>query len=316
MATKAKQPPPAAATAKPEGGSLIQNQKLKQLYVAMLQYRLLEQRALLLDQDGASQQSDFRLTGHEATEVGCTVDLKGRDAIALPCEDQLRGLLEKAALRTQLGGRQRSGNLAKQPVEQLLASADRLKKTNHLVVAFADDLSRSPESWQQAFRMAGSQSLPILFVQREKLSGKPAAGRGRSRGMRAEDYGFPGIPVDGHDVIAVYRVAHEAIHRARRGGGPTLIECLSYLVEDGPANGSKTSARLGLRNRSTAAQAKKLDWKPVKDPIQRMEQYLTRKGLFQEAWRDMALRKFSRELDAHFGASPQGDVHQAAEPGI
>ncbi len=45
---------------------------------------------------------------------------------------------------------------------------------------------------------------------------------------RAAAYGFPGVTVDGNDVDAVFEVAKEAVERARAGGGPTLIECLTY----------------------------------------------------------------------------------------
>ncbi|MCI4060869.1 thiamine pyrophosphate-dependent enzyme, partial [Bacillus cereus] len=45
---------------------------------------------------------------------------------------------------------------------------------------------------------------------------------------RAAAYNMPGVPVDGQDILAVYQAAEEAIERARNGGGPSLIECMTY----------------------------------------------------------------------------------------
>ena len=63
---------------------------------------------------------------------------------------------------------------------------------------------------------------------------------------RAEAYGFPGITVDGNDIVAVWRVTQESIHRARSGAGPTLIECRTWrwhaeADQDSTGRGSKAS---------------------------------------------------------------------------
>ena len=80
--------------------------------------------------------------------------------------------------------------------------------------------------------MASIWKLPVIFVVENNQfatevpfsysSGIPDVGR------RAENYGIPGFELDGNDVLAVHRVAGEAIDRARGGGGPTLIECKTY----------------------------------------------------------------------------------------
>jgi pyruvate dehydrogenase E1 component alpha subunit len=73
--------------------------------------------------------------------------------------------------------------------------------------------------------------------------------------------------VDGRDVVAVYRVATESVTHARKGNGPTLIECIFDPTE-------------------------------AHDPILKMEAYLTRKGLFREAWKLEEVANFTQELDA------------------
>jgi pyruvate dehydrogenase E1 component alpha subunit len=80
--------------------------------------------------------------------------------------------------------------------------------------------------------MAAIWSLPVIFVCENNLY---AMGTRQSMVMKLENvsdraaaYGIPGVTVDGNDVLAVYEAAYEAVNRARRGEGPTLIECKTY----------------------------------------------------------------------------------------
>jgi pyruvate dehydrogenase E1 component alpha subunit len=160
-----------------------------------------------------------------------------------------------------------------------------LKKSRNVVVAFSSTGRFSDGTWNQALSAAAAKVLPIIFVRRDKLSKQT----GNARSGSVEDYGFPRIPVDGHDVVAVYRVAHESIQRARRGGGPTLIECEPYLPD--------THGRNGLGRPGA--------WRMEKDPIRHMEMYLTRKGLFRDSWKDRLVAEFSRKFDAAIDAAKQ-----------
>jgi TPP-dependent pyruvate/acetoin dehydrogenase alpha subunit len=317
MVNKARRPALAAA-AQSEGGSLIRIEKLKQLYIAMLQCRLLEQRAPLLSREQQWPASDPKPIGSEATEIGCTIDLRSHDAVASPNGDWLSAILQRSSLRTRLGGRQRSMQYFGEPsAEQLIASAERVRKTKNVVVAFTDN--GSPSTWQHVLKHAGAHSLPIIFIERDSLSVKSKGPKGSVPKFRAEDFGFPGIPVDGHDVVAVYRVAHEAIQRARRGGSPTLIQCQPYLLDNdtakGTNNGAKSGARGATRNGATGAGKKQLDW-TSKDPIEQMELYLTRKGLFRDSWKSRVLREFSKELDTALGTPSNSGLHETSYPSV
>jgi TPP-dependent pyruvate/acetoin dehydrogenase alpha subunit len=116
--------------------------------------------------------------------------------------------------------------------------------------------------------------LPILFVCQNSLPTKPGSLKRQTRveEIAAQACGFPAIPVDGGDVMAVYRVATEAIAHARKGNGPTLIECRA--------------------ERSKAH-----------DPILKMEAYLTRKCLFSEKLKLEVATSFTKELDAAIEAA-------------
>ncbi len=106
---------------------------------------------------------------------------------------------------------------------------------------------------------AGERKLPVLYVVETNLGDSvPSAGVQKMDdeiNSTAAKSGFPAIPVDGHDAVAVYRVVQEAIARARKGGGPTLIDCKTWRGK------KRKSTALGL------------------DPIVHMEQYLRKRGL-------------------------------------
>ena len=108
----------------------------------------------------------------------------------------------------------------------------KLLKTDRVAVAFFGDGAVNNGAFHEGLNMASIWKLPVLFVCENNQfatevpfqysSGNPSVA---SRGAA---YGMPGIEVDGNDVLAVAKVAGEAVARARSGDGPTLIECKTY----------------------------------------------------------------------------------------
>ena len=103
---------------------------------------------------------------------------------------------------------------------------------------------------------------------------------------RAEAYGFPGITVDGNDVIAVWRVTQESIHRARSGAGPTLIECRTWRWQ---TEVDHDSAGRGSRTKLMHA------WK-THDPLHHMEHYMKKRSLWQQTRKDTLVEQYQAEL--------------------
>jgi 2-oxoisovalerate dehydrogenase E1 component len=108
----------------------------------------------------------------------------------------------------------------------------KLLKTDQVAVAFFGDGAVNNGAFHEGLNMASIWKLPVLFVceNNEFATEVPfryAAGNPHVA-SRAAAYGIPGVEVDGNDVIAVSRVAGEAVARARSGGGATLIECKTY----------------------------------------------------------------------------------------
>src|SRR5690349_13325317 len=110
--------------------------------------------------------------------------------------------------------------------------SSKLLGADRVAAAFFGDGAVNNGAFHEGLNMASIWKLPVLFVCENNefatevpfqyASGNPSVA------SRAEGYGLPGIEVDGNDIVAVWEAAHEAVGRARSGGGATLIECKTY----------------------------------------------------------------------------------------
>ncbi len=91
---------------------------------------------------------------------------------------------------------------------------------------------------------------------------------------RAAGYGFPGVRVDGNDVLATYAVTRAALDQARQGQGPTLIEAYTYRMGAHTSSDDPTRYRIASEVES---------WK-AKDPIARLKAFLTKQQLADDAF--------------------------------
>ena len=108
----------------------------------------------------------------------------------------------------------------------------KLNKTDQVVACFFGEGASNQGTFHEGINMASIWKLPVVFVCENNLY---AMGTRQSRAMaieniadRAVAYGIPGMVVDGNDVLAVYESTQKAVERARKGEGPTLIECKTY----------------------------------------------------------------------------------------
>lgn len=158
-----------------------------------------------------------------------------------------------------------------------VAYAARLKGEDGVTMVFFGDGASSHGDCQEAMNFAGVFQVPLVFV---CLNNQWAISVPRARQTHAQTlaqkaiaYGFPGIQVDGNDLLACYVAAREAVERARRGEGPTLIEALTYRLS------LHTTADDPTKYRS---EAEVRAWE-AKEPLPRFRRYLEAKGLLDEA---------------------------------
>ncbi len=156
------------------------------------------------------------------------------------------------------------------------AWAMKMKKERLVSIAYFGDGGSSKGDFHEAMNFAGVFKVPcVLICQNNQWSislpfSKQTAAK--TIAQKAYAYGFRGIRVDGNDVFAVYRAAKEAIDNARKGGGPTLIECLTYRMAD------HTTSDDAKRYRS----AQEVDAWRKKDPIVRLEKYMMKKKILDK----------------------------------
>lgn len=112
------------------------------------------------------------------------------------------------------------------------AHAAKLEGRDRVAVAFLGDGATNQGMFHEALNFAAVLELPAIFVVENNGYGEftPLARHTRVERLasRAAAYGMPGVTVDGNDARAVHRVVGEAVRRAREGGGPTLVECVTY----------------------------------------------------------------------------------------
>ena len=173
------------------------------------------------------------------------------------------------------------------PIAAGAALAAKMLKNGRVSVSFFGDGATNEGDWHEAMNAAAIWNLPVLFVCENNLyaASTPfkAAFKIEHIADRACAYGMPGVLVDGNDVLAVRRAALEATERARRGDGPTLIECVTYRQ-----CGHSRSDPRGYRTREEEAEWKK------RDPITTFRAYLVEEAKINEA----SLRQIEEGVEA------------------
>lgn len=171
------------------------------------------------------------------------------------------------------------------------AMAARYRRDPVVAVAYFGDGATSKGDFHEGFNMAGVFRLPVVFICQNNqwaisvpLKGQTAAA---SLAQKAIAYGFDGVQVDGNDVFAVYRATAEALDKARNGGGPSFIECLTYRL------GDHTTADDAARYRSPDELAA---WR-ARDPILRLERYMAKQGLWSEEYGKEAKSRMTATID-------------------
>jgi len=144
------------------------------------------------------------------------------------------------------------------------------------VCIYFGDGATSKGDFHEGMNLAGTFRLPVVFICQNNqwaisvpLRQQTAAA---TLAQKALAYGFDGIQVDGNDIFAVYRATREALDKARSGGGPTFIECLTYRIAD------HTTADDAARYRPPAEVE---TWRQ-RDPLLRLERYMAGRGLWDE----------------------------------
>ncbi len=239
----------------------LDREDLLTVYRDMLLTRGVEERGHILYKQGKIPGSFYTGRGNEAAAVGVATALHPDD-LACPTQRDLgvhivRGI-EPWRIIAQYMGREdgttrgRDGNVhlgdmavgniamvshlpAMLPVAVGCALAFRIREEPRVAVGWFGEGASARGDAHEAMNLAGVRRLPAVFVCDNNQWAYSTPGHLEYAcdhvADRAEAYGFEGVVVDGTDVLAVFREARRAIEKARSGGGPTLVECVTLRME-------------------------------------------------------------------------------------
>jgi pyruvate dehydrogenase E1 component alpha subunit len=271
---------------------------LKAMYWWMTLARMADDKSLKLQRQGRMG-TYAPIKGQEAAQVGSALAMV-RDDWMFPAFRELgaymvRGVTLEHNLLYFMGDVR--GNAVPEGIHNLpiyvpvgtqlpqavgAAHAMRLAKKPTAVLAFLGDGATSTGDFHEGLNLAGVLKAPVVFLCQNNgwaisvpRSRQSAA---KTIAQKAVAYGFPGVQVDGNDVLAVYATTYEALERARLGEGPTLIEAVTY--------------RLLMH---TTADGEQQKWE-ARDPIKRFRAYLERKGIWTEQWQHELEERATKEI--------------------
>lgn len=296
-------------TVAPGGKSRMDEELLLEALGWMMKSRLYDQRVIALQRQGQFGVYSPGM-GQEASIVGSALALDpARDWIVpqyrelmatvhhgLPLEvitAQYLGKIAPARIPDGVNVLPNQVSIAAHlPQATGLAWGLKLQGKDAVVMAYIGDGGSSEGDFHEALNLAGVVKAPIVFFLQNNQwaisTSRRVQSATRSFALRAAGYGFEGVEVDGNDVMAVYDVTSDAVERARSGGGPTLIEAVTYRM----------SFHNTTDNPSRYEDPKEHEEARSRDPIQRVQRYLAGLGLW-DAKREAELTAQVREDIEH-----------------
>jgi pyruvate dehydrogenase E1 component alpha subunit len=265
---------------------------LLKLHRAMLLGRRFDERLLSLQRQGRI--GTFPpIKGQEAAQLGAVALLRPSDWMAPSFRETAAELWRGKSMESVIlsfGGFNEGGWVEKNrndlpvavPVgSQILhavgiAWAIQYRQKDDVVMTFFGDGATSEGDFHEGMNFAGVYQAPVVFVcqNNQWAISVPRSRQSHSKTLaqKALAYGIPGIQVDGNDILAVYSAAKEAVERARSGGGPSMIECVTYRLM------MHTTADDPKRYRTE----EEVEAWQKKDPLPRFQKYLIAKEMLSD----------------------------------
>ncbi len=286
-----------------EQAANVDDERLRELYRMMVICRRLDQEGLNLQRQG-----ELGLwgpyAGHEAAQVGAAMALLPTDWIFPYYRDFAMAVCRGIDPADMMGIFRGLAHGAWNPYQYRFAPfiipvgtqiphaagyalGCKLDQEKTAVLVGFGEGATSTGDWHEAMNFAGVFQAPLIFFcennqwaisvpLRQQVAGRIAD--------RAAGYGFPGVQVDGTDVLSVYAVVAAAADRARQGGGPYLVEALTYRTQ------AHTTSDDPSRYRSEAETAPWAD----KDPIRLAAERLAGRGAIDDAFADAVVAEADR----------------------
>jgi 2-oxoisovalerate dehydrogenase E1 component alpha subunit len=247
--------------------------------------------------------------GHEATHVGVGAAMRPEDVLCPVYREygsQLWRGVKMSDILLYWGGDER-GNQFETPAHDFAwcvpiasqtlhaagaAMAFKVRGEKRCAVAYIGDGGTSEGAFYEAVNLAGARTLPVVFVivNNKWAISVPIESQTATRTLaqKAIAGGIPGVQVDGNDLIAVRHIMDEALERARRGDGPTVVEAVTYRLSD------HTTADDATRYRRD--EEVKAAWRT--EPLLRLRAYLVQAGLWDNVREEELKATCAKDVDA------------------
>jgi pyruvate dehydrogenase E1 component alpha subunit len=265
---------------------------LRKLHRAMLLGRRFDERLLSLQRQGRIG-TFAPITGQEASQLGAVALLQPSDWFAPSFRETAAelwrgrtmesvilafgGFSEGAKSESEFNNLPVSIPVASQVLHAVgLAWAIKYREKEDVAMTFLGDGGTSEGDFHEAMNFAAVYQAPVVFVCQNNQWAisvpRSKQTHATTLAQKALAYDMPGIQVDGNDILAVYAAAKEAVERARSGGGPSFIECVTYRMM------MHTTADDPKRYRTE----KEVETWKKRDPLLRFQAYLKDKGILSD----------------------------------
>ena len=285
----------------------LSNDEIKNLYEMLVLTRVFDQKAFNMQRQGRLG-TYIQFKGQEACQVGSAMALEDKDFIFPMYRNSALLIARKQPIVQVLqywSGDER-GSISPQNVNNFpiaipvgtqtvyaagAAFAAKLQGKKQVSAVYFGDGATSKGDFHEAMNFAGVFQVPAVFIceNNQYAISVPRAKQTHSEtiAQKAIAYGIEGIQVDGMDVFAVYKAAKDAVDKARSGKGPTLIECYTYRMADHSTSDDASKYRT----------KEELELWAKKDPIERLEKYMRKKGLLDDAYKNNVLTKSQEAVE-------------------
>jgi len=171
------------------------------------------------------------------------------------------------------------------------ALASKIRKDGVVTLSFFGDGATNIGFFHEGLNMAALWNLPVVFIcennQYAEATKREEHQKIEKISTRAISYGIPGITVDGVDVVKVYEAVKEAVDRARRGEGPTLIECTVYRLTGHSAGDLGTYRPKGEEE----------EWRETYDPVRIFQTQLLSEGVLSQIEVERIIKEAREEVE-------------------
>ncbi|MBX2990349.1 MAG: thiamine pyrophosphate-dependent dehydrogenase E1 component subunit alpha [Bacteroidetes bacterium] len=295
--------------------SLLSNQDRLELFRYLLLTREVDNAIIKLYKQGKMVGGAFTGYGNEATAVGSAFALEEHDYLFPMHRDLGAHLVKGQTLRNiflmQLGrgeglarGRDGTGHYADPskkiygnvshlaamiPMACGVALASKMRKENAVVMNYIGDGGCNVGEFHEGMNMAAVMKLPfVMIIENNQFAYSTPNHKqfaAKKLSDRAIGYGIPGFTIDGTDVERVYEVCKEAVERARKGDGPTLIETITMRMHGHSLSDDASYVPRGMVD----------EWKK-KDPIVLYEEKLMSQNILSESLKNEMHEKILAEI--------------------